>query len=255
MSSDSSYPTFQHYGTNAERLAFTPSPAAGTQPLYTWYETDTGQEYQYTTTWIPRGAGSGGVPIDATVSQTVQTNTGWVVPESLTIDAGVILEIAGGARVEITGPIGQKIAQVVSTLSTDVNTGTRRIPLDDTIPQNTEGDEYMTCTITPTNTTSTLVIDVRLQGSASTSASLAMALFQDSGPNALAATVGSTINGTSVLACASLLYTMTAGTTKATTFKIRAAVNSGTMTFNGFAAARLFGAIAKSSITITEVLA
>lgn len=255
MASDSAYPTFQHYGTNAQRLAFTPSPAAGTQPLYIWYETDTGQEYQYTTTWIARGTGGGATPIDVTASQTVQTNTGWVVPESLVIDAGVILEIAGGARVEITGPVGPKIAQVVSTLSSAVNTGSTRIPLDDTIPQNTEGDEYMTCSITPTNTTSTLVIDVRLQASSSASASLALALFQDSGTNALAAAIGSTINGASVLACASLLYTMTAGTTNATTFKVRAAVNSGTMTFNGFAGARLFGAIPKSSITITEVLA
>jgi hypothetical protein len=118
MASDSAYPTFQHYGTNAQRLAFTPSPAAGTQPLYTWYETDTGQEYQYTTSWIPRGAGGGAVPIDVTTSQTLQTNTGWVVPESLVIDAGVILEIAGGARLEITGPVNVsamvKLAQVVT---------------------------------------------------------------------------------------------------------------------------------------------
>ena len=28
------------YGTNAERLAFTPDPAAGSQVLYLWYETD-----------------------------------------------------------------------------------------------------------------------------------------------------------------------------------------------------------------------
>lgn len=49
--SDTAYPTFQHYGTNAQRLAFTPAPAAGTQPIYIWYETDTNLTYIYTTAW------------------------------------------------------------------------------------------------------------------------------------------------------------------------------------------------------------
>ncbi len=39
---DSQYETFQHYGTDAERLAFTPNPAPNIQPLYTWFATDTG---------------------------------------------------------------------------------------------------------------------------------------------------------------------------------------------------------------------
>lgn len=49
--SDTAYPVFQHYGTNAERLAFTPSPPATGQPIYKWYETDTGNEYTYDTSW------------------------------------------------------------------------------------------------------------------------------------------------------------------------------------------------------------
>lgn len=49
--SDQSYETFQHYGTNAERLAFTPNPAATIQPLYEWYETDTGKTFLYDTSW------------------------------------------------------------------------------------------------------------------------------------------------------------------------------------------------------------
>jgi hypothetical protein len=49
--SDTAYPVLQHYGTHAERLAFTPSPASGTQPIYVWYETDTNNAYIYTTAW------------------------------------------------------------------------------------------------------------------------------------------------------------------------------------------------------------
>lgn len=49
--SDTALPTFLHYGTNAQRLAFTPSPAAGTQPIYLWYATDTSLLWLYDTSW------------------------------------------------------------------------------------------------------------------------------------------------------------------------------------------------------------
>lgn len=57
--SDTSYPIFQHYGTNAERLAFTPSPPATGQPIYIWYETDTGDIYVYHTSWTQITSNSG----------------------------------------------------------------------------------------------------------------------------------------------------------------------------------------------------
>ena len=61
--SDTTYNKFQHYGTNAERLAFIPDPPVGTglQPIYIWYETDTGDTFLYHTAWIAL-AGSGIVP-------------------------------------------------------------------------------------------------------------------------------------------------------------------------------------------------
>lgn len=49
--SDQQYETFQHYGTNAARLAFTPAPASGIQPIYVWYATDTGLTWLYDTSW------------------------------------------------------------------------------------------------------------------------------------------------------------------------------------------------------------
>lgn len=50
--SDTTYNKYQHYGTAAERAAFTPSPPAGVKPIYIWYETDTGNTYLYHTSWI-----------------------------------------------------------------------------------------------------------------------------------------------------------------------------------------------------------
>jgi hypothetical protein len=43
--SDTSINKIIQYGTNAERLAFTPDPAAGSQVLYQWYETDNAPDF------------------------------------------------------------------------------------------------------------------------------------------------------------------------------------------------------------------
>lgn len=60
--SDTTYQTFQHYGTAAERLAFTPNPAAGIKPIYIWYETDTTLTWLYHTAWV-QISGAGGSPV------------------------------------------------------------------------------------------------------------------------------------------------------------------------------------------------
>jgi len=150
-----------------------------------------------------------------------------------------------------TFPTGMAVQQV-STLSTAVATGTTLIPFDDTIPQSGEGTEFMTCTITPKSTTNILIIQVVVFGSNSNANGIIAALFQDSTANALAAdaTYQATATGTATIP---LTYTMAAGTTSATTFKVRAgSQNAGTFTFNGSAGGRIFGAITKSSIVITE---
>ncbi len=62
--SDIRYDTYQHYGTNAERLAFVPAPpsAAISQPIYIWFETDTLTTWLYYTSWVQiGGSGAGGI--------------------------------------------------------------------------------------------------------------------------------------------------------------------------------------------------
>ena len=143
--------------------------------------------------------------------------------------------------------------QMVSSSFTSVATGTGQIPLDDTVPQNTEGDEYMTLAFTPKSATNILVITIDFYGSFSQSAiDLIVALFQDSTASALAAG-SATPGGTNYRTPVPLTHRMVAGTTSATTFKVRAGgAGAGTTTFNGAASGRYFGAITKSSITITE---
>lgn len=160
---------------------------------------------------------------------------------------------AGGGPINQAGlPLGV-VVQVASTLSSAVATGTTTIPTDDTIPQNTEGDQYMTCTLTPLAITNTLVIMVSLYIShTAATANIIGALFQDSNANALAANLFTQQVGTGI-APFTITHTMAAGTISATTFKVRAGSSSGgTTTFNGSGGGRLFGAITKSSIVIME---
>lgn len=143
--------------------------------------------------------------------------------------------------------------QMVSTLSSSVATGTTTIPLDDTIPQITEGTEFITCSITPKSATNKLVIEANLYVSLSTtSADIIAALFQDSTTDALSAIeayVGANVSPAPL----KIVHTMTAGTTSSTTFRIRVGGNTAsTVTFNGASGSRRFGAIPKSSIVITE---
>lgn len=149
-----------------------------------------------------------------------------------------------------------RMLQMVSTVTGAVATGTTLIPADDTIPQNTEGDQYMSLAITPQSSTSKLIIDVTVNGAASGAAPNAIfaALFQDTTANALAvAWTTSYQAGTAIQVKFS--YTMTSGTTSATTFKVRVgAQNAGTFTFNGVGGARFMGGVLASSIVIREVL-
>ena len=172
-----------------------------------------------------------------------------------TAGSGAIEEISAGDGVALTaGVLTGKLAQVLSTLPTAVATGSTQIPTDDTIPQNTEGDEYMSLSITPKNAGSTLIIVACAMIACSASRTMTMALFQDTTGNALAAVCNfvAIANGNTQFL---LLHTMTAGTTSATTFKIRIGANStGTVTFNGNSSARLYGAIPKSAILILEIL-
>ena len=156
------------------------------------------------------------------------------------------------AQVVQAVPVPKGIIQVVNTMTTAVATTTTTIPFDDTIPQNTEGGEFLTLSITPSSSSNLLIISVVMNYSYSVVNTVTVALFQDSTANALAASseYGSTATG---MICSSLDYKMTAGTTSATTFKVRAGGESaGTLTLNGISAARKLGGVMTSSLTIME---
>lgn len=147
----------------------------------------------------------------------------------------------------------QGIVQVVNTQTGAKSSGSTTIPRDDTIPQKTQGNEYMTLAITPTDAANKLKIEVVVNGACSLNYDIIAALFQDATSNALA--VGSSMNVASE-GQNNIKFThyMTAGTVIATTFKVRVGPASASMfTFNGRSNGRLFGGKFASSITITEI--
>ena len=146
--------------------------------------------------------------------------------------------------------------QQVTTQTGETASGTTTIPYDDTIPQNTEGTEFMTRSITPTNASNKLVIECDAFTSVGAANQWAMlALFQDSTANALATDARwmvTTGGGNSMR----IRHEMTAGTTSSTTFKVRAGPYlSGTIYFNGDSGGRKFGGSYTSHLTITEYAA
>ncbi len=145
-----------------------------------------------------------------------------------------------------------KIAQIVNTVVTAMSTTAVAIPTDTSIPQITEGAQFMSLAITPTSATNKLKIDVVFVGCCNNSRDAVVALFQDSTANALAAVIEYMDNNGEGYTVA-FSYVMTAGTTSETTFRVRAGMDdTSTLTFNGAAGAALLGGVMASSITITE---
>jgi hypothetical protein len=166
------------------------------------------------------------------------------------------------AATQLTGTIAAarlpagSVLQVKNLQTGAVATGTTVIPFDDTIPQITEGTQFMSLAITPISATSKLLICVVATASSSLALQwMTSALFQDSTANALAANSAFTTTGTAFSPCV-FNHFMTSGTTSSTTFTVRSgSPDAGTTTFNGQSADNRLGGVLASSITITEIAA
>jgi len=139
-----------------------------------------------------------------------------------------------------------------------VATGATTIPIDDTIPQKTEGDQYMvTPALVPTAAANLLAVKAEATfGSSATNTWLMMPLFRDSASDCFA--VGHFFMNAFANAPGRMVVNATpfvAGSTASTVVSARAGVNGdGTTTFNGVASARQLGAANKAFISIEEIM-
>ena len=149
--------------------------------------------------------------------------------------------------------------QADSTFGPSVNlawgataSGTTAMPYDDSIPQKTEGDQYMQKAFTPVSATNLLKIDIVFNCSKGGGTVICAGLFQDDTAGALAAAAGyGADNNIPFQIC--FTYYMTAGA-GARTYKVRAGeIGGNIMYFNGNNSGRIFGGVMASSMTITEI--
>lgn len=182
-----------------------------------------------------------------------------LLPEGGTVNQYLAKSSSADYDVAWTTP-APAVIQVVNLQDGSYKTGNTAIPFDNTIPQKTEGDLYMTLKITPTSALSTLYIDVVFAGSIGTENNLVIALFMETAgggavANAIAAAFDHNFPGGNTVA---FKHKMTAGVTEEITFTVRAGTGDGNYVHfngNGNTSARLFGGVCASSITITEVKA
>jgi len=168
--------------------------------------------------------------------------------------SGHVLTSTGGSTAP-TFQQGGRIVQVVNTQTGSMATGTALWSDDNSIPQISEGTEFMTLAITPANSSNKLLIITDSNWSCSGgSIYLMAAIFQDTTANALVTAQHEFVNADGHTHL-SFSHYMTAGTTSSTTFRFRAADHTGpsTLTFNGIGGAQKGGGIMASSMTIMEI--
>lgn len=164
---------------------------------------------------------------------------------------------SSGTEVQMTrnGAVAGKIVQVVNASIATVVTCSTAMVVDNTIPQNTEGNEVVTVSITPTSSTNTLLIKGFASFGSNSSGPSVWSICQDSTADAIAAGFGSYVI-TNEQGFLIPFHKMAAGTTSSTTFKLRAGGPSGvTLYVNGTAgtSTRSFGGVQNAWIEVWEV--
>lgn len=189
---------------------------------------------------------------------------------TLTSANGSIAYTPGANSLNLEASIGSGgIVQGVFTSTNTVTKITTIIPDDNTIPQNTEGSEIMTLSITPKNVNNILYIYAFIPGACWSNFHpsfdnvpiVSISLFQDSTANALNAqqqVPSVTFWGLGMR----LTHTMIAGTTSATTFKIRLGIHNNNTrnftingSFNGISTVRVYGGVSQALMYIYEFAA
>lgn len=167
---------------------------------------------------------------------------------------------AGPTRTQLYMPgtplPGQRVQKITSKLST-VTTGTTQVPADDTIPQQTEGDQYLTVSITPSSAANVLSKTALLTCACNAAQSVTAALFRDAAASAIAASI-MTPPGAAALISIPITHDEIANGSSATTYKLRAgngaASGSQTLTINGNSGNRLLGGSMASWLAVEELM-
>ena len=169
------------------------------------------------------------------------------------------LPIARIADAAVTAPKLQNgvTLQTVYAQTTALTEISGIIPIDNTTPQNTEGDEVLTANITPSSATSKVLIQGAITGTLGNLAgTVILALFRGSETNALATTLAT--GGASFSMVVPFAYQDSPSTTSAVTYKIRIGYpgSGGGLYVNRYTlGTAVFNGTMTSAMTLTEIKA
>jgi hypothetical protein len=193
---------------------------------------------------VPMFSGAGTATLlDFKDEDNMASDSATAVPSQQSVKAYVDASVTTQTIVQVVEATPYKTWTSISTV----------MPIDDTVPQNTEGDEIITVAITPTNASNRLRISAICEMvNAGSNLDCGMAIFQDTTANALSGAIKQ-LGGSGVYSQIVVSHEMAAGTTSATTFKVRIGPGSGTIYVNGNASNRIFGGISAVRLSVTEV--
>ena len=181
------------------------------------------------------GLSAGGLPDGSVDSDTLATGIDATKLADGTVTSAelqYINTLSSNAQTQIDGVGVGKVLQVVYTTLTGEGTTTNTFPLDSTTPQITEGDSLMSLSITPSSTSSNVIISCSGNlGSTAAGGALMVALFKNSDVDALHVQTGFR-DDASYTSNYAFDYVENPNSTSAQTYKLRYGSNTGTSKYN-----------------------
>lgn len=186
---------------------------------------------------------------------TANASVASILAQIAALPGGAIVTTASLTRAFLAanfGSIAVQRSELASATASSSVAGT--IPFDNTRPQNTEGTQLFNANFTPVSATSQLEIRVEVCVGATAAQEVCVALFQDSGADAIAAQWVPIAANTDVIRI-TFTHRMASPGTSAIAFKVRTGGQSVGTFVNANNTARVGGDTIKSSIHVTEWLA
>lgn len=148
------------------------------------------------------------------------------------------------------------IVQSNRTDTAAVATGSTVTDDDDSIPQVTQGDEYMAVTITPRSAANMLRVQASAWVSQSADQNITGALHKNDGADAVAAVTRYNVANAQIHTPITINYMALASSAAATEFQLRVGPGgAATVTLNGVSGGRLMGGVFNSYMTVEEIQA
>jgi hypothetical protein len=131
---------------------------------------------------------------------------------------------------------------------------TNVIPLDDSIPQITEGDQILSTAFAASSSSATVRITTCIMGlDASSSNSAPVVAVFNGATNAINSYACHVVGNVAIGNMSTNIFEYVPGTSSSKTYTVRVGPTSGTMYVNGSSSARLFGGNMKSTIIVEEI--